>query len=330
MNHALQEGMRSMTFLLLAFLHLQPGLALATPKKLPPLRKSTEGKFVSDGLQSCQRQDSSHGAAHSSVASVSNFLQHAVQLDPIQQEYQTIQRLADIENYAQSGDWAFLDIDEVLIKQTVGVNEDGTYKVNTRLVSPDTQKVLERLRLKGVKLFGLTSRSLSDSLDRDSQSDTALDQLASVGIYMDSIPLYRNAKEKDNPKYRHFYQGKGSVNKKGIEKFSGYCLGTIFVNHGDKGAGLTNFISEVNKNGIAMPQRVLFVDDKKINVESVKKALSKTAIQHHCFHFVPAPSGRKLSLPELEPMRPPRELLENIKRKGQRRQSLSHVQLAPL
>ena len=262
--------------------------------RLPPIRSQAGGK-------SQLPQDSEQNMAHPQRAGVSASRsqrpsENLDQAHPQQQQHLEahalvptethnqfwIHDLSELVSFAEPGDWAFFELDQVILSYA----RDGVEPTGTpvgKLFTPNVVKVLNKLRRQGVKLFGLTSRALEDCFSGESET-TLMDDLVTYKIVLDSVDF---KKEKGNPKNRWFYQRGGVVTPNGRETYSGYCSGIIYTNGQEKAESLDFFLYKLQQNGIEKPSRILFVDSKAESVTSVSRYLDENSIDSLSFHLSP-------------------------------------------
>ncbi len=78
-----------------------------------------------------------------------------------------------------------------------------------------------------------------------------------------------------------FNKGSLESNYPSFTQDSGYFRGTFFVDTDSKG----EYILRLFQNRADRPKKVIFVDDKQTQVESVAKALAELGIEHECYYY---------------------------------------------
>lgn len=135
------------------------------------------------------------------------------------------------------------------------------YPVQT--VEKGTSQFVKNLQESGYVVCGLTSRERNLWYDMPQKGVDALtaNQLRSVGIDLDTHQLedvYPN-----------------------LSKDTEYSQGIFFANIEPKG----HYLSHLLKCAPQRPQKVIFIDDKESQVESVANALSQLSIPHECYLY---------------------------------------------
>lgn len=116
-------------------------------------------------------------------------------------------------------------------------------------VEPTTPDLIGRLQKKGITVMGLTARPVD-------MSPTTLKQLASVQVDMGRTGIHKSDVKVDDADEVDFR--------------SQYVGGILFVGHQKKGPTLVKFLMDKIHYS---PKRIVFIDDKKRNVDSVEQAL---------------------------------------------------------
>lgn len=149
-------------------------------------------------------------------------------------------------------------------------------------VEPGTASYVAESQSKGYAVGALTSRERKRyyDLEIDGVDKLTVSQLASIGVYFDNQSIENH--------YRY------------LTHETEYFQGIFFSDQDAKGDYLTTIFSKVmaerkaNPNAkIELPVKVIFVDDKLSQVESVAKALAQFGIEHECY-VLKAASYRKL------------------------------------
>lgn len=128
-------------------------------------------------------------------------------------------------------------------------------------VEKETAEFVRCLQNRGNAVFGLTARERQKWYDTPVQGIDALTalQLSLVGIHFT-----------DHPSFSYLYDDPE------------YYQGVFFVDLDLKG----DYVTKLFKNQKQLPERVVFVDDKKKHVESVAEALTDLNIPHACYWYV--------------------------------------------
>jgi hypothetical protein len=133
-------------------------------------------------------------------------------------------------------------------------------KTQVRPVEAITPEFLDHVQRAGISIIGLTARTAD-------QAVLSTRQLQSVGIDLSVTAGFRN-----NLPYQDLGAGQGYS----------YYRGIVFVSPtGDKGQNLLAFL---NKTGQHF-NRIVFVDDRAQNVQSVSKALDDAHVQNREFRY---------------------------------------------
>jgi hypothetical protein len=130
--------------------------------------------------------------------------------------------------------------------------------VKVRPVEPELPRLIRAQQERGVRTLGLTAR------DGVIAARTA-EQLASIGVRLDRRGLAAGRIERGGVRFRNgiLYAGEGQ----------------------DKGELLVRFLRDHLK---LRPRKIVFVDDKRPNVEDVERALRKHALPSELFHYTAA------------------------------------------
>jgi Protein of unknown function (DUF2608) len=135
--------------------------------------------------------------------------------------------------------------------------------IKIKVVENDTPMLIKQqqdpaTKIRPRKIMGFTART-------PGIADKTLQQLESIGVR---------------------FQGRSAVHDKDVElRFADvaqFKQGVLFVGEmNDKGKSLLQFLRRINYT----PKKIVFVDDRLKNVESVKKALATTKITHIEFRY---------------------------------------------
>ncbi len=129
--------------------------------------------------------------------------------------------------------------------------------VKIRPVEKDTPALIKQLQSKGVRVMGLTARTV-DIVDK------TFAQLKSIGISLNQPPIH------DKPVDFH------------LDDLARFENGILFVGEqNDKGEALVQFL----RRSHYLPAKIIFIDDKLRHVENVEKALSKTGARFLGFRY---------------------------------------------
>ena len=135
--------------------------------------------------------------------------------------------------------------------------------ITVRAVEDITPGIIKEQQKSGTMVLGFTARS-------PDLADKTVEQLKSVGIDYAMHRLHKTDFD---------FKLDGDTAR--------YTRGVLFIGDGhDKGRALVQFLKEINFE----PKRVVFVDDKPKNVESVAQALKDRGIDHACFRYGAADS----------------------------------------
>ncbi len=136
-----------------------------------------------------------------------------------------------------------------------------------QLVEAHTPKIIKDLQEKGVKIMALTALQTGQLGAIESMEDWRLAHLARHGIHFTPV-----AQNQEHFVLDELYQdGFSPVYKKGA----------LFTYKQSKGQVLTAFLNRINW----MPQHIVFVDDKRANIEDVAEASDKLAIPFTGAHY---------------------------------------------
>ena len=138
-----------------------------------------------------------------------------------------------------------------------------------------TSQFIRKLQENGHIVCGLTARERNkwyDS-DEDGVDKLTLSQLTSVNVFF------------DHEKLKNTYPS--------LSLESEYYKGTFFADIEPKGG----YVLKIFKNAATVPKKVIFIDDKFPQVESVAKALSELGIQNECYHYKAIEKKAKLFSP---------------------------------
>lgn len=156
----------------------------------------------------------------------------------------SIDNINKIQPLFDKGTMVIFDIDEVLIRASKDI------KKRFLVEGWDTQEVFSAAKEKAQSVICLTTRS---SLG----SDFTLNELAGKGVTFDN-------KFSDIFKYDP-YSFVIFANSESVM----YSRGVIFTSGTNKGLALAKFLEKFPKE--KLPQRIVFIDDLKSNVDSVRK-----------------------------------------------------------
>jgi hypothetical protein len=130
-------------------------------------------------------------------------------------------------------------------------------------VEPLTSPFIKELQLKGYGVFGLTSR------ERKSWYDTPMNGIDSLTVFqLESLGI-----SFDNEFLNESYQD--------LTNDSEYFKGVFFADLEPKG----EYLLKLFLNAPQLPEKVIFVDDKLSQVESVATALNQLGIDHECYWY---------------------------------------------
>ena len=136
-------------------------------------------------------------------------------------------------------------------------------KYPLKAVEEITSPFIKNLQSKGFVVCGLTSRERQKWYDMDQSGIDALtvQQLSTVDVNFNNGSLEKT--------YPH------------LAKDSEYFDGVFFANLEPKGNYLLHLFEKSSKR----PEKVIFIDDKLSQVESVADALTKLGIPHECYLY---------------------------------------------
>jgi hypothetical protein len=130
-------------------------------------------------------------------------------------------------------------------------------KSKVRTVEALTPRLIRNLQRKGIPTLGLTARPIG-------WAEGTIEQLSSVHVDFTPTALI----DHDAPV--------------GPNLAGRYLHGVIFMaDGGDKGQYLVEFLKQVGSTA----HRVIFIDDKLNNVQSVERALDQTTLEHISFRY---------------------------------------------
>lgn len=129
-------------------------------------------------------------------------------------------------------------------------------------IEPSTGQLVQDLQMKGYGVFALTARERKLWYNIPFDADTlTINQLNSVGIDFENAfletayPYIANAPE--------------------------YYKGVLFADTEEKG----EYVLKLFKNASHLPEKVVFIDDKQNQVESVAAALNELGISYECYWY---------------------------------------------
>lgn len=130
-------------------------------------------------------------------------------------------------------------------------------------VEPSTKQFVRELQEKGYGVFGLTARERNRWYDTpiDNIDQLTIHQLASVGI--------------------HFNEFENQIYSS-LTKAPEYFQGVFFADLEPKG----EYLLKLFKDAPQLPEKVIFIDDKQSQVESVAAALEQLGINYECYWYV--------------------------------------------
>lgn len=130
-------------------------------------------------------------------------------------------------------------------------------------VEPITSQFVKELQKKGYIVCGLTSRERKQwyKTPQEGVDEVTSNQLNSIDIHFDNEHL------KNHYPY--------------LASDSGYFNGTFFAHLDPKG----EYLLHLFKNASDLPKKVIFIDDKSTQVESVAKALTELGIENECYFY---------------------------------------------
>ncbi|MCI0458028.1 MAG: DUF2608 domain-containing protein [Gemmataceae bacterium] len=130
--------------------------------------------------------------------------------------------------------------------------------ITVRAVETLTPGIIKQQQQRGVKVMGFTART-------PDIAEKTLEQLQSIGVDYSNHPIHA--------KDFKFQLDGGSAR---------YTKGVLFIGEGnDKGKALVQFLKTIAFNA----KRIVFVDDKEKNVESVAAALKANGTEYLCFKY---------------------------------------------
>lgn len=132
--------------------------------------------------------------------------------------------------------------------------------ITVHAVEPTTPALIKGLKDRQVKVMALTARTL------DSQDRTII-QLGQVGITF----------AKSVTEVEHLILPAGG----GVKTETLFHKGVLFANGNDKGKVLLAFLAQIG----VKPARIVFIDDKKKNVDKVDRALTDAKIPNVEFRY---------------------------------------------
>lgn len=132
-----------------------------------------------------------------------------------------------------------------------------------KTVEPFTSQFVQELQEKGYIVCGLTSRERQQwySTPQEGIDVLTTEQLASINI--------------------NFNKGRLEYIYPHLVRDSEYFSGIFFANLELKG----NYLLHLFKNVVELPKKVIFIDDKLSQVESVAKALNELGIDNECYYY---------------------------------------------
>lgn len=133
----------------------------------------------------------------------------------------------------------------------------------TKAIEEITSEFVKELQNRGYIVCGFTAR------ERKIWYETA-----QPGVDLTTIEqLHKIDIDLDNGSLELFYPE--------LAEDSEYYLGVFFVNTETKG----NYFLHLLENATKFPPKVIFIDDKKANVESMDETLDKLGIPHECYLY---------------------------------------------
>lgn len=131
-------------------------------------------------------------------------------------------------------------------------------------VEPITSQFIKKLQTKGSDVFGLTAR------ERKKWYDTPINDVDVLTVaQLDSLGINFNREVSDK-------------NYSYLTNTPEYFEGVFFADLEPKG----EYFLKLFKDAPQLPEKVIFVDDKESQIESVAKALHQLGIDHECYWYV--------------------------------------------
>ncbi len=152
----------------------------------------------------------------------------------------------------------------------------------TQLVEPHIPQLIDSLQKRGVKVIVLTAAQVGRfGLIEDTVS-FRIQELKEKGISLHlAFPKIATLVLED------LNQGKGSPV---------FCQGVMLSHRFPKGKVLANFLTQINWK----PRRLIFIDDLRVNHESVDKELNRMGVEEvQCWHYTAAEKHAKKVNPEI-------------------------------
>lgn len=132
-------------------------------------------------------------------------------------------------------------------------------------VEKTTAEIIKLLQIQGYPVCGFTARERHFWFDIPAHMDEiTTQQLASVGIQFDSDNVVRA------------YPA--------LTQTPEYYEGIIFSNVVEKGSYLASLLQSFPASSL-LPNKVIFIDDKKYQIESVAAALEESGIDYECYLY---------------------------------------------
>lgn len=130
-------------------------------------------------------------------------------------------------------------------------------------VETQTGEYVKKLQENGYAVCGLTTRerSIWYNMHVEGVDKLTVNQLHSINIDLNNKSL-----ENSYPELSMDFE---------------YYEGVFFANEESKGAYLTKLLKTAHQ----LPKKIIFIDDKRDQVESVAKALAELGIEHECFFY---------------------------------------------
>lgn len=143
-------------------------------------------------------------------------------------------------------------------------------------VEESTPELLARTQKAGIRIMGLTARPTD-------LSETTQKQLKSMGVDLGAETLF-----------------KGEITlteNTDVNYVAGFRGGILFSGNNKKGGMLVRLLADPRVT--FKPSKIIFVDDKKRNVDSVEESLEKAGIPHVSYRYGAADSEVKAFNPEI-------------------------------
>lgn len=139
--------------------------------------------------------------------------------------------------------------------------------LSRQLVDPDLPKLLKKLKSDNIRIFALTAYQTGEAKGRKSREDIRIDELSALDI---------DFKKLSNTNQHKIFEIVNCEHGKIVLKD-----GIIFSSGVDKGFALAYVLHFLKEH----PKKIIFIDDQRLNLESVGKYCSDMEIEFIGFEY---------------------------------------------